>query len=181
MDIQKHLLVAGVLTLAMPAYVTPVEAQKIVVGSCTLKDGGIYTGELSGSKPNGKGRVQYENGDTYEGEFSKGLRHGEGTFTAADGSRYEGNWTKNERNGRGTFYAVNNNRYVGLWYRNQKEGTGKMFRPRHLYLQERSLLQRRLAQRPEERQRIFRLERRFKIRRILGQQPAQWSWHILLC
>lgn len=67
---------------------------KIVVGSCTLKDGGIYTGELIGGKPGGKGRVQYENGDTYEGTFVKGLRQGEGTFTAADGSRYEGNWTK---------------------------------------------------------------------------------------
>lgn len=92
---------------------------KIVVGSCTLKDGGIYTGELIGGKPGGKGRVQYENGDTYEGTFVKGLRQGEGTFTAADGSRYEGNWTKRE-NGKGTFYAVNNNRYVGTWYRNQK-------------------------------------------------------------
>ena len=82
-------------------------AQKIVVGSCTLKDGGIYTGELISGKPGGKGKVQYENGDTYEGSFVKGLRQGEGSFTAADGSRYEGNWTKNERNGRGTFYAVN--------------------------------------------------------------------------
>lgn len=70
---------------------------KIVVGSCTLKDGGIYTGELIGGKPGGKGRVQYENGDTYEGTFVKGLRQGEGTFTAADGSRYEGNWTKTRK------------------------------------------------------------------------------------
>ena len=78
-------------------------AQKIVVGSVTLKDGGIYTGELIGGKPGGKGRVQYDNGDTYEGSFVKGLRQGEGTFTEADGSRYEGNWTKNERNGKGTY------------------------------------------------------------------------------
>lgn len=50
-----------------------------------------------GGKPNGKGRVQYENGDTYEGSFVKGLRNGEGTFTAADGARYEGNWTKKRK------------------------------------------------------------------------------------
>ena len=41
-----------------------IQAQKIVVGSCTLKDGGIYTGELISGKPGGKGKVQYENGDT---------------------------------------------------------------------------------------------------------------------
>ena len=70
---------------------TTISAQKIVVGSVTLKDGGIYTGELMGGKPGGKGRVQYNNGDTYEGSFVKGMRQGEGTFTEADGSRYEGN------------------------------------------------------------------------------------------
>ena len=111
----------------MAATLLQAHAQKMVVGSCTLKDGGIYTGELVSGKPGGKGRVQYSNGDTYEGSFVKGMRHGEGIFTAADGSRYEGNWTKNERNGRGTFYAVNNNRYVGLWFRNQKEGHGIMY------------------------------------------------------
>ena len=85
-------------------------AQKMVVGSCTVKGGGVYTGELIAGKPGGKGRVVYPNGDTYEGEFVKGMRHGEGTFTAADGWRYEGNCPTEARNGRGTFYAVDNNR-----------------------------------------------------------------------
>ena len=94
---QRHIYVCAMMALLMCG---PIQAQTIVVGSCTLKDGGIYTGELIGGKPGGKGRVQYENGDTYEGTFVKGLRQGEGTFTAADGSRYEGNWTKNEKNGK---------------------------------------------------------------------------------
>ena len=41
------------------AVLLPLSAQKMTVGSCTLKDGGIYTGELVGGKPNGKGRAQY--------------------------------------------------------------------------------------------------------------------------
>ena len=59
-------------TLFSLSLLEPVSAQKIVVGSCTLKDGGIYTGDLVSGKPTGKGRVQYENGDTYEGAFYKG-------------------------------------------------------------------------------------------------------------
>ena len=58
------------------AVLLPLSAQKMTVGSCTLKDGGIYTGELVGGKPNGKGRAQYENGDTYEGSLVKGMRQG---------------------------------------------------------------------------------------------------------
>ena len=65
----KHLYI---LTLLLGLSLSEAMAQKIEVGSCTLKDGGIYTGELKGGKPNGKGRVQYENGDTYEGAFEKG-------------------------------------------------------------------------------------------------------------
>ena len=62
-----------ILSLFSLAVAFSASAQKIVVGSCTLKDGGIYTGQLMSGKPTGKGRVQYENGDTYEGSFVKGL------------------------------------------------------------------------------------------------------------
>lgn len=64
----KHLYI---LALLLGFSLSNVMAQKIEVGSCTLKDGGIYTGELKSGKPSGKGRVQYENGDTYEGSFEK--------------------------------------------------------------------------------------------------------------
>ena len=71
-----YILALFLISSSVPA----VHAQKIMVGSCTLRDGAVYTGELVGGKPNGKGRAVYSNGDTYEGEFVKGLRHGEGTF-----------------------------------------------------------------------------------------------------
>ena len=41
--------------------------QKVTLGSCVTKDGGEYQGEMSGGKPQGKGRARYKNGDVYEG------------------------------------------------------------------------------------------------------------------
>ena len=52
---QRHIYVCAMMALLMCG---PVQAQKIVVGSCTLKDGGIYTGELIGGKPGGKGMLE---------------------------------------------------------------------------------------------------------------------------
>ena len=42
-------------------------AQKIMLGSYTLKDGGLYKGEMVSGKANGKGMATYKNGDTDEG------------------------------------------------------------------------------------------------------------------
>ena len=57
-----------------------VDAQKIVIGSYTFKDGAVFTGEMLGNKPNGKGITVYPNGDKYEGEYKKGKRQGYGTY-----------------------------------------------------------------------------------------------------
>ena len=58
-----------------------VDAQKIVIGSYTFKDGAVFTGEMLGNKPNGKGITVYPNGDKYEGEYKTGKRQGYGTFS----------------------------------------------------------------------------------------------------
>ena len=39
----------------------------IKIGSYTFKDGSVYTGELKGRKPNGKGKTVFKNGDTESG------------------------------------------------------------------------------------------------------------------
>ena len=67
--------------------VTPVQAQQsggffgkvkglfsseIHIGTYTFKDGSVYTGEIKGRKPNGKGKTVFQNGDVYEGEYVKG-------------------------------------------------------------------------------------------------------------
>ena len=59
--------------------------QKIMLGSCVLKDGGMYKGEMVAGKAHGKGSATYKNGDMYEGEYVKGKRQGYGVYTFVDG------------------------------------------------------------------------------------------------
>ena len=47
------------------------QAQKITLGTCKLKDGGEYKGEMQAGKPHGKGRTVWKDGDVFEGEYVK--------------------------------------------------------------------------------------------------------------
>ena len=56
-------------------------SSEIKIGTYTFKDNGaVYTGEIKGRKPNGKGKTVFKNGDVYEGEYVKGKREGYGTY-----------------------------------------------------------------------------------------------------
>lgn len=70
-----------VYILLLLASVSTLATAQIKIGNYTFKDGGEYTGELKGRKPNGKGKTIYKNGNTYEGEYIKGKREGNGTYT----------------------------------------------------------------------------------------------------
>ena len=61
---------------------------EIKIGNYTFKDGSVYTGEMKGRKPNGKGKTVFKNGDVYEGEYVKGKREGFGIYTFPDGEKY---------------------------------------------------------------------------------------------
>ena len=50
----KKLILAFALALPLVS-----NAQKITLGSCTMKDGAVYKGEMSGGKPNGKGTASF--------------------------------------------------------------------------------------------------------------------------
>lgn len=65
-------------------------SSEIKIGTHTFKDGSVYTGEMKGRKPNGKGKTVFKNGNVYEGEYVKGKREGYGTYTFPDGEKYEG-------------------------------------------------------------------------------------------
>ena len=71
-----------VYILLLLASVSTLTTAQIKIGNYTFKDGGEYTGELKGRKPNGKGKTIYKNGNTYEGEYIKGKREGNGTYTS---------------------------------------------------------------------------------------------------
>lgn len=47
-------------------------SSEIKIGTHTFKDGSVYTGEMKGRKPNGKGKTVFKNGNVYEGEYVKG-------------------------------------------------------------------------------------------------------------
>ena len=61
-----------------------IEAQKINIGTYTFKDGSVFTGNIVGGKPSGKGRTVFKSGDTYEGEYVKGKRQGYGIYSFTD-------------------------------------------------------------------------------------------------
>ena len=40
-------------------------SSEIKIGTHTFKDGSVYTGEMKGRKPNGKGKTVFKNGDVF--------------------------------------------------------------------------------------------------------------------
>ena len=84
-----------------------VSAQKITLGSCKMKDGGEYKGQMMAGKPHGKGKTTWKDGDSFEGEYVKGKRQGYGVYTFHDGEKYEGQWMQDHQHGKGTFYFNN--------------------------------------------------------------------------
>lgn len=58
-----------VYILLLLASVSTLATAQIKIGNYTFKDGGEYTGELKGRKPNGKGKTIYKNCPTYLSPF----------------------------------------------------------------------------------------------------------------
>ena len=102
-------------------------SSEIKIGTHTFKDGSVYTGEMKGRKPNGKGKTVFKNGNVYEGEYVKGKREGYGTYTFPDGEKYEGQWFQDQQHGKGIYYFMNNNRYDGMWFQDYQQGKGTMY------------------------------------------------------
>ena len=102
---------------------------EIKIGNYTFKDGSVYTGEMKGRKPNGKGKTVFKNGDVFEGEYVKGKREGYGIYMFPDGEKYEGQWFQDQQHGKGIYYFMNNNRYDGMWYQDYQHGEGTTYSP----------------------------------------------------
>ena len=71
-------VITVILSILLWLPMATVWAQSITIGNYTFKDGGVYTGEIKGRKPHGKGRTVMKNGDVYEGNYVKGKRQGIG-------------------------------------------------------------------------------------------------------
>ncbi len=51
--------------------------------------GGTYTGEVANGRPDGQGRIDYDDGRVYEGGFREGTFHGQAILTGPDGDTLE--------------------------------------------------------------------------------------------
>lgn len=68
---------------------------------------GIYTGELRGGEPHGKGMLELNNGDVYRGAFADGSFNGTGTYVWLNGEKYEGGFRDDAFHGKGIFTQAN--------------------------------------------------------------------------
>jgi hypothetical protein len=87
-------------------------------------DRGLYTGQISNEKPNGKGTMKYEDGRVYVGEWSEGRWHGTGRATFSNGDSYDGNYRYDQRHGFGTYYWHDGRVYAGGFYADKRQGKG---------------------------------------------------------
>jgi serine/threonine-protein kinase len=124
----------GVLGYFMMSGISPVEEvvpQKEdpkfeikIAYTSSLGDVGQYTGYVNADgKPDGWGKVAFENGNRYEGHFKNGLRDSTGTFTFKDGSVYKGTF-KDDHFEKGTFEATDGSRFEGYFSSDNKPKNG---------------------------------------------------------
>ena len=59
----------------------------IKIGNYTFKDGSVYTGEMKGRKPNGKGKTVFKTVMSMKEEYIKGKREGYGIYLFPDGEK----------------------------------------------------------------------------------------------
>ena len=78
-----------------------------------LEGKGTYTGHLKDGKPEGKGKVVFENGSKYEGDFHNGFRHGNGHFVYSSGETYDGGFVEDMRTGHALFTFKNGDTLEG--------------------------------------------------------------------
>ena len=118
---------------------------------------GKYEGDLIGGRPEGHGRVEYENGNSYEGDWHNGLKEGRGIFSWTDGQKYEGEWKedyisgegvlkypdgaqyeggflKGCFNGHGVLIESDGQRYSGNWKNGVLDGSYRVYLPNGLFM-----------------------------------------------
>jgi len=84
-----------------------------------------YEGDLDNdSKPNGYGKINYENGDVFIGHFIKGSKHGKGLMTYHDGSKFQGTYQYDKREGTGLYKMTSGNIYIGMFHDDKANGYG---------------------------------------------------------
>lgn len=91
-------------------------------------NGRVYSGDLKGGKPHGKGRDERPDGTVYEGEWLDGLPNGSGQLIDLAGNRYTGGFADGLRTGRGEISGPGGN-YSGDWLGDVPHGEGTYIYP----------------------------------------------------
>lgn len=105
----------------------------LLAAACTVHhvdtDGsaGTFTGSCRNGKPNGAGRIDFDDGDTVEGDWKNGLLNGHAVYSFSGGNRYEGDFVDDKFNGQGTYFLAGGNRYEGAFRDDKFNGQGTYF------------------------------------------------------
>lgn len=83
-------------------------------GKNCYKEGTVYTGEIDGGIPHGKGNMIFQNGVVYAGEWKNGARHGRGQLKFPCGAIYEGGFRNGRFHGQGTYKAPSKSNIIQL-------------------------------------------------------------------
>jgi len=128
-NVRRPRLRGSDLLLAFLFFITAVVHAADGLPDLTTADGGHYYGSLRDGKPNGRGRVEWDNGARYEGTFENGVYQGRGRFVGADGRRYEGEFANGLFDGRGRFESPNGEIYEGDFEKGEFTGYGTWTSP----------------------------------------------------
>ena len=121
-----YLIVTGtqVIPASVMETVDPQPKEVTISYTSSLGDAGQYTGYVNAAgKPDGWGKVVFDNGSRYEGNFKNGLRDSTGTFTFKDGSVFTGTF-KDDHFEDGTFEATDGSRFEGHFSADNKPQQG---------------------------------------------------------
>ena len=99
----------------------------IIFGRIFFPNDDIYEGELTQSKPNGKGKMLFSNGDIYKGDFLFGEITGKGTYIFNDKTYYCGDFINGIFNGEGSMKWPNGVEYHGTFSESSLNYKGKIF------------------------------------------------------
>jgi len=88
----------------------------------------LYSGQMKGGYPNGKGTAVYDDKAVYTGMFSKGLKQGnDGKYVYPDGiTTYIGPYKNDLRNGNGKLIKSDGTTFEGIWRDGEINGEGRI-------------------------------------------------------
>jgi len=87
-------------------------------------DHGVYSGMLLGGRPNGQGKMKYDDGRMYVGQWKHGRWHGHGKTLFSNGDMYTGDYVKDKRHGKGRYEWKDGRIYDGDFDIDHRDGQG---------------------------------------------------------